>query len=371
MNIRKSKQILITIAVILMAGFCLPQSFGLAQQLAPSSTTYRLDDSQVDFGGGNSTSSGYRSVDTMSGEDSAAGTSSTYKLSPGLAPQAYPGVPGQPTLTNTGGALYNSLDFAVATGGNKSDAVYAVAISPDNFTTTYFIQTDDTVATTTAWQNYAAWGSGAGERVTGLSASTTYQIKVKARFGAGSESGYSLAASAATVAPQFTMTISGVSSGTVVAGATSTITTTANGISFGNLVPGTVAVAIQQITVTTNAAAGYTTTVQENNDLTNSHGQTIAPVSGTNAAPAGFPSSVSAGAFGYHTTDASLCTGTATRFSPSDTYAAAAASPLEIACNQLPVSNDSTYVVYKALIGALQASGSYTNTITYISTGKY
>jgi hypothetical protein len=370
MRLLKSKQIGLIITIIFMAVFCFPRNFGLAQQ-TPSSTNYRLDDSQIDFGGGNSTSSNYRSVDTISSEDSTGSTSTTYKLTPGLAPQAYPGVPGQPTLTNTGGTLYNSLDFIVATGGNQSDAVYAVALSPDNFVTTYFIQTDDTIATTTAWQNYAGWNSGTGERVTGLVASTTYKIKVKARFSAGSESGYSLTATVATAAPQFTMTIAGVTSGTFIAGATSTITTTANGISFGSLVPGTVAVAIQQITVTTNAVAGYTTTVQENNDLSNGQGQAIAPVSATNAAPASYPSSVSTGAFGYHTTDASLCTGTVTRFTANDTYAAVTSAPLEISCNQLAVSNDSTYIIYKALIGALQPSGSFVNTITYISTGKY
>jgi len=365
----KSKQIDIFI-IILAIGFCLPQNFGLAQQ-APSSTNYRLEDSQIDFGGSNSTSSNYRSVDTISSEDSTGSTSSTYKLAPGLVPQSYPGVPGQPTLTNTGGNLYNSLDFVIVTGGNQSDAVYAVALSPDNFTTTYFIQTDETIATSTAWQNFAGWNSGTGERVTGLSASTTYQIKVKARYGAGSESGYSFSASATTAAPQFTMAISGIGSGTFIAGATTTITTTANSMSFGSLVPGTTAVAAQKITVTTNAAAGYTTTLQQDGDLHNVQAQTIDPVSGTNAAPASFPSSVSAGAFGYHTTDASLCTGNVTRFSPNDTYAAATLSPLEIACSQLPVTGEDTYIVFEALIGALQPSGSYANTITYISTGKY
>ena len=365
----KSKKFLLLISLVVFVNLFTPVGIGLAQ--TPSSTNYRAEDLQIDFGGGNSTSSNYGSTAAVSAEEDASSSSANYKNTPGFILPAYPGVPAQPTLTNTGGTLYNSLDFVIATGGDKSDTNYAVAISPDNFVTTYFIQGDDTISTSTVWQTYGGWGSGTGQRVTGLSASTTYNIKVKARYGNDSETRYSLAAAASTVGPNFTMTISGVTSNTNVAGATTTISTASNSITLGSLIPGTPTVAAQQITVTTNAAAGYTTTIQENNDLTNENGQTISPVSGSNSSPASFPGSVSTGAFGYHTTDATLCTGVVTRFSGNNTYAAVTTSPLEIACNQAAITNDSTYIVYEALIGTLQASGSYSNTITYISTGKY
>lgn len=366
----KQKRYLLYIGLGLIVSCLIPFGIGLAQ--TPSSTNYRADDMQIDFGGGNSTSSNYGSVSAVSGEEDASSSSSNYKNTPGFILPAYPGIPGKPTLTNTGGSLYNSLDFVVATGSNAGDVNYAIAISPDNFTTTYFIQSlDDTIATSTSWQSYSAWGGATGQRVTGLSASTAYKIKVKARFGKDSETGYSSSTQASTVAPNFTMTISGVANNTSIAGVTTTITTTSNSISLGSLIPGTQAVAAQQISITTNASAGYTTTIQQNNDLTNQNGQTISPVSGTNASPAAFPGSVSTGAFGYHTTYAALCTGNVTRFSANNTYAAVIASPLEISCSQSAVTNDSTYMVYQVLIGALQASGRYSNTITYISTGKY
>lgn len=359
----------VIIILFLIASLTLPYPNILAQSLV--SPNYQIENPTFDSGGQAATSTNYNERDSISGSSDSQSTSTNYKVFPGFFQHAYPGVPAQPTLTNTGSTLYNSLDYIVATGGNPSDAEYAIAISSDSFGTTSFIQADNTVGASAAWQSFVSWGSGSGGRVTGLTASTTYQIKVKARFAADTETAYSITASASTAAPSFTMTIAGIALGTPLAGATTTITSSANAISFSSLVQGTAAVAAQKITITTNATSGYTTTVQEDVDLTNQIGQIISPVSGTNTSPASFPSSVSTGAFGYHTTDATLCTGTVTRFSADDTYAAATTLALEIACNQAAVSNEDTYVVYKALVGALQASGNYTNTITYISTGKY
>ena len=340
-----------------------------AQNLA--SPNYTVENAIIDSGGQNSSSTNYSGTESLGGEGDALSSSSNYSAFAGFIQHAYPGVPGQPTLANTGGTLYNSLDFVVATGGNPSDAQYALAISSDSFATTYFIQTDNTLATSTAWNTYVAWGGSSGGRVTGLSASTTYQLKIKARFAANTETAYSITAQTATINPNFTMTISGVNSGTAVAGAVSTITTTSNGISFGSLVSDAVSVAMQKVTISTNAAGGYTTTVRQEGSLTNAYGVPISPVSGTNALPASFPASVTTGAFGYHTTDASLCTGSATRFSSNDTYAGLSTSQEEAACSQTPVTAEETYLVYKVLIGAEQASGAYNNVITYVSYGVY
>ncbi len=114
----------------------------------------------------------------MSDIETGETSSTNYKSILGFQPGAYPGIPAQPTLVNTGGTLYNSLDFIMATGpGQQSDTTYAIAISSDNYVTTNFIQVDDTVGTTAAWQTYAGWNSGTGERVTGLSPSTAYKNK--------------------------------------------------------------------------------------------------------------------------------------------------------------------------------------------------
>ena len=362
---KQNKFLLLILALIFVATIPWPPIF--AQNL--SSSNYSIENPTFDSGGQNSTSTNYVERESIGVANDSQSSSSNYNIFPGFLQHAYPGVPGQPTLINTGGTLYNSLDYTINAAGNASDTQYAIAISSDSFATTNFIQADNSFNTSTVWQTFSVWGGGG--RVTGLAASTTYQIKVKARFGPNTETAYSLTASATTSNPSFTMTIAGISSGTLVAGATTTITTSANAISFGSLVPNATSVAAQLITVTTNASGGYTTTIQEDKDLTNQNNQAIAGVSGTNASPAAFPASVSTGAFGYHTNYNPLCTGSVNRFAANNTYAAATSTPSEISCAQNAVSNEQTSIVYQALIGSLQASGNYTNNITYISTGKY
>jgi hypothetical protein len=371
MNLEYKYKIWIATLLLLIA-----PAVAVAQNI--NSSNYRIEDSTFDGGGENSNSTNYSSRDSISDIDTSQSNSGNYKSSPGFQPGAYPGIPAQPTLVNTGGLLYNSLDFIIATGdGQQSDTTYAIAISSDNFATTYFIQTDDTLGTTEAWQSYSGWGSGVGERVTGLLPNTTYKIKVKASYGSGSnaidsESGYSLEASASTIAPSLVASIAGISSGTAIAGVTTTVTSTSSAMGYGSLTigDGNPNIAAQRVTVTTNATGGYTTTVRQDGPLT-SGSNTIAAVSGTNAAPLAFDTGVTQGRFGYHTTDASLCTGTSNRFSANDTYAALDTVPYEVGCSNGAVTSEQTDVVYKLVIGTLQQAGNYENVLTYITTATY
>ena len=156
-----------------------------------------------------------------------------------------------------------------------------------------------------------------------------------------------------------------------VSGETTTITTTSNAISYGSLVVSTPAIAAHTVTVTTNGVSGYTTTLQQNQDLTSPNSDTISAVSGTNASPASWPAGITTGRFGYHTTDSVLCTGSTNRFSSNNTYAGLSTSPEEVACNSSPVTAEATTVVYKLEIGAVQDSGSYQNTLTYITSAQF
>lgn len=360
-----------TISMMIL-GLVLVPAVAIAQTL--TGPTYQVEDSIFDSGADSSNSANYQSRDSVGGIETGDSSSTNYKTVDGFQPGAYPGVPAQPTLTNTGGNLYNALDFIIATGdGQQSDTVYAIAISSDDFVTTNFIQIDGTVGTNAAWQSYAGWGSSTGERVTGLAGNTTYKIKVKARYGADSESGYSLDASATTTGPTLIFSISGVSSGQTIAGQTTTATSTATSMGYSSLTvgDGSPNVAAQAITVTTNATGGYTTTVQQNNNLRSSAADEIATVSGTNALPLAFGSGVTTGRFGYHTTDDSLCTGNSTRFFLEDTYAALDTAPFEVACSEGAVTNEVTHLVYKLVIGPLQPAGDYQNTLTYITTATY
>jgi hypothetical protein len=325
----------------------------------------------VDSGGENSNSTNYNERESIGGSNDSVASSTNYNVFPGFIQHAYPGVPGQPTLVNTGGTLYNALDFIVNTAGNQTDTNYAIAISSDNFTTTNFIQADDTVGSSPVWQTYTAWGSGTGQRVTGLIANTTYKIKVKARYGTDTETAYSITASDSTGGPTLTVSFAGVNSGTTIAGATTTITSAANTINYGSLTPNVTSVAAQTITVSTNATGGYTTTLQQDGDLRNNNSDSIAPTTGSNASPAAWPTGITAGYFGYHTTDSTLCTGSSARFSSNNTYAAATTSPAEVACSTTIASNEQTSIVYKLEIGTQQDAGTYQNTITYVTTAQF
>lgn len=334
-------------------------------------TNYKIEDATIDGGGESSSSSNYRSVDAIGDVSDSGSSSSNYKSLLGFIWGAYPGVPGTPTLTNTGGTLYNSLDFVITTGGNSSDTQFAIAISNDDFVTTNYIQIDDTISSSAAWQTYASWGGASGERITGLLPNTTYKIKVKARHGADTETGFSSIASASTSNPNLVVAFSGINSGNSVAGETTTVTTTANAVNFGSLIMDTPAVGAHAVTVTTNGASGYTTTLQQDHDLQTGGSATIAGVSGTNASPAAWPGVITDGRFGYHTTDSVLCTGSTNRFSSNNTYAAVTTSAEEVACSTGPVTSEQTTLVYKLQVGALQTAGSYTNTLTYITTAKF
>lgn len=336
-----------------------------------SSTNYSVENPSVDAGGENSNSTNYNERDSVGDSNDSPASSTNYKVFPGFVQHAYPGVPGQPTLVNTGGTLYNALDFVINTAGNQTDTTYAIAISSDNFTTTNFIQADDTVGSSAVWQTYTGWGGGSGQRVTGLIANTAYKIKVKARYAADTETAYSITATDTTGGPTLTISFAGVNSGTTIAGATTTITSGANAINYGSLVPNVTAVAAQTLTVSTNATGGYTTTLQQDGDLRNNNSDSISPVAGTNASPAAWPTGITVGYFGYHTTDSALCTGTSARFSSNNTYAAATTSPAEVACSTTTATNEQTSIVYKVEIGTQQDAGTYQNTITYVTTAQF
>jgi hypothetical protein len=332
---------------------------------------YQLENPTFTSGGGSKSSAGIYSVQDAAGASSSDASSTNFKVQTGSIKPLLPGVPGVPTFTNTGGTLYSNLDFVVLNGGNAADTEFAIAISDDNFTTTNFVQTNDTINTTVAWQTYANWGSASGERLVQLAANTTYKIKVKARIGAGNESGYSSTSTAATVNPSLTMTVAGVSTSTSVGGTTTNITTTPIAVPFGNLSIGSIKIGAQTVTVSTNAVSGYTTSVFQDGALRKTNGTTIPALTATNTSPAAWPLSITDGRFGYHSTDSTLCTGTTGRFTSADTFAALSTTPFEVACNTAAVTNESTSIVYKVEVEGLQPPGDYQNKISYITSAQY
>ncbi len=172
-------------------------SFSFFVLVLPFSTNYEMRDFGFGAGGsGVSDSSNYSAIGIL-GETSGQESEGTdYNLGPGLIFTQQANVPGAPTFNNTG-SWYNKLFFDIDTGNNPSDAQFAIAISTDDFTTTNYIQADNTIGATAVYQTEATWGA-SGAFVIGLTSSTTYKIKVKAIHTKYTETGFSAESSATT-----------------------------------------------------------------------------------------------------------------------------------------------------------------------------
>lgn len=176
----------------------------------PASTNYELNSYGIGSGGtGGATSSTY-SLEAITGEASGTQLSSaTYKTNPGFIATQQANVPGAPTFVNSGN-WYDKLHITINDGGNPSDAKFAIAISTDDFVSTNYVQSDNTVGPalgTEDYLTYAGWGGASGVDIIGLVSSTTYKVKVKATAGKFSESAYGPIASAATVGRQLSFDI--------------------------------------------------------------------------------------------------------------------------------------------------------------------
>lgn len=197
----------------------------------------------------------------------------------------------------------------------------------------------------------------------------------------------SLAASA-TVDSTLSFSVAGVASGGTTAGnQTTDITTTASTIPFGDLIANSTKTGATDLTVITNANNGYTVTVKSADpplaDVSKnidkfSAGSNAAPaawVGGTTNNPTGTSPSVNTGFFGYTTNDASLGTGTATRFTSSNNMWAGSdlQTPEEVAYNagSTSGSGDTVRVGWRVEVNNFQPNGSYTGTITLVATPTF
>jgi len=162
-------------------------------------------------------------------------------------------------------------------------------------------------------------------------------------------------------------TVDGVDANTSIAGITTDATSTATNIDFGTLKLNNDSEVAQQITVDTNSEEGYQVYKYIDQQLLNSIGEQIQPITSTNAAPEGWNTACLSSAVscsGYHTTDATLA-GPSSRFSPIDSYAALSTDLSEIMHSSVPTV-DVENIVYRIKIGSTQPVGDYTTNITYI-----
>ena len=258
--------------------------------------------------------------------------------------------------------------FRVVVGTPASQSTQAMFLNftgvtnPSTINTTYYVRTT----------TYSDTGS------------TTIDGTTSAAFAVLDTSSIAVSAS---VDPSFSFSVAGVSSGGNFNGGTGNInvTATANTIPFGTLTAGTPKIAAQDVTVSTNAANGYTVTASSsanaqsgNPPLISGASNNIDTFSGTNttpttwSAPAGTTANVNTGYFGYSTEDATLCTGTASRFtSGGPKWAGPSTTGAEVICNAAGVSSETTRIGWEVAINGVQPAGSYTGTAVLVATPTY
>lgn len=170
-----------------------------------------------------------------------------------------------------------------------------------------------------------------------------------------------------TVDPTIAFTVNSVASLQSVNGATTTVATTGTTIPFATVTSSANAIAAHDLTVTTNAGAGYTVYARYVAAPTNgSH--PITDWTGTNAAPTTF-SAAGTESFGY-TTGSTTLAGSASRFS-SNKWAGFTTANLEVAHASAAVSSSTTRIGYQVGISGTTPAGSYTGTVVLTATPSY
>ncbi len=333
----------------------------------PASTTYEMRDFGFGAGGSGVADSGNYSSISIVGEQGSSDKNigTTYNLGPGLIFTQQTNVPAAPTFTNPDSS-YNKLKFVLDTGSNPTDTVYAIAISTDDFVTTNFIQADNTIGPTAVYQTYSTWGGASGANVIGLAVSTTYKIKVKAVQTKYTETEYSAAASASTLAPTLSYDID-------VAAADSE-TGAPYVVAFGTLNVGSVTTASDKVWVDidTNAANGAAIYVYDGAGAlvsANAGASIVSATADLSSAPTGYGlqiATVTQGA-GGPLAKVSPFNGTAENVGVITTE-----STQIFSTSSLPVTAGRGSVYLKAKASSTTpAAADYSDTITMIASGSF
>ncbi len=348
---------------VILSIFILPFSHVLA---GPVSDKYELI--QYGFGAGgtdDSVSAGNAyTMTAIAGEQSGASASAgTHILGQGLVFTMLANVPDAPSFTNPG-STYDRLKIIIDTGDNPTDATYAVAISDDDWVTTRYIQDDLTIGSALGIEDFlgyeTGWGGTAGVFISRLNPSTTYAVKVKARTGDKTESGWSLPSAATTSIPSLTFGVSG------------------NTVTFNTLEPTnswTDSTQFTKVTTSTNAYNGYTVYAYNTGPLTDMYGNKIDAYGSLNANPSLWTGT----GFGYTTTDDNLAGGVQDRFTnggpkyagftvnvPGDPVADHLAK-----VEENPIVGEWFNIGYRVTASESHKAGSYSTTILYIVVPEY
>ncbi|MEE9533150.1 MAG: fibronectin type III domain-containing protein, partial [Acidimicrobiia bacterium] len=133
---------------------------------------------------------------TVTAQDSVPNTGTASSRLKAYTAANDPGTPVVSSPTST------SLTVDNAPNSNPAITTFAIAVDDDGdvsiFNVTKYVQADGTIGASAVWQTEATWGA---KVVTGLSASTLYRFKVKARNGDNDETAFSAVATGTTSAP--------------------------------------------------------------------------------------------------------------------------------------------------------------------------
>jgi hypothetical protein len=164
--------------------------------------------------------------------------------------------------------------------------------------------------------------------------------------------------------------VAGLPSGSTIDTFVTDVSSTPTSIPFGTVPFNTDFEAGYRLNINTNATQGYQVLMFADQQLLNSYGSPIPPVTGTNAIPASWLGGclVSAtGCFGYHAEDDFLSGLNGPRFGANDTFAQlSTTTPHEVMYSSIPV-NDTHDILYRLKVTEEQAAGEYETTITYIA----
>ena len=167
-----------------------------------------------------------------------------------------------------------------------------------------------------------------------------------------------------------TFTVEGIAAGQSTEGVVTDVATTPTSIPFGSVPFDTDYEAAYRLTVDVNATEGYQMFMFANQDLLDSYGNRIEPITGSNQSPLAWSTGcgvAAVGCIGYHVGDDAL-SGGSTRFSPNDTYAAlSTTTPEEVMFSSQPTINESSDIVFKIRVSDKQPAGLYQNDVIFIS----
>lgn len=193
----------------------------------------------------------------------------------------------------------------------------------------------------------------------------------------------------ADVSASLSLSVAAVAAGQAINGATTTILSTSSTMPFGTLVVSTPAIGAHTVTVSTNAAEGYTTTLRKingtgttgvltsaANDIDGFLGAALAATNANPLAwlePTGAAANTNTGWYGYTTEDSTLGTGAADRFTSAggNKWAPFDVTPYEVMYNNAPVSGQAIKIGHEIEVNALQPQGSYSGVVEYIATAIF